>query len=190
MSTPRPRLRPFLRGLCARHLPRSDRGVNGRFQSYLALGQWGSHSSYSHLAKINESNPLSPFPATHPRTASLSLSFATLTKTKDFKSFPCHTYEKSIGGTPSSSVLAPHLLERRNSPARTLSRTPLCTRIDVPSTDKGPSPQNRNYTSGPTSDFTSPLTAYASSPAFAAGCRTLAAMPYFAFTLWGFYGIA
>jgi len=50
--------------------------------------------------------PLSPLVAAHPKNTPVSPLLATLTKTKDFKSFNCRTHEKSPEGTPRCNTLS------------------------------------------------------------------------------------
>ena len=93
-------------------------------------------SSTSRPSRLNRQFLLSPFLATHTKNAPVSPLLATLTKTKDLKSFVCHTYEKDPGG-PSLffrllCFFALSLLALNPVPARAIPRSPHPTQAPAP----------------------------------------------------------
>src|SRR5271165_7227247 len=71
-------------------------------------------------------NPVSPIIATHPKISSVTPFLATLTKTKDLKSFACHTFFKFISTTLLRLTWWPHEdhPHRRRRTRRTLRHPP------------------------------------------------------------------
>ena len=83
---------------------RAGRGAQGKSPTRFFFSAHSVNSvlrSASAGSRVHRSSTyLSPSLATHPKNAPVSLLVATHPKTRHFKSFACHTYEKTIGGTP------------------------------------------------------------------------------------------